>query len=211
MDNIKFLDSIESNLELGITYRPLYGNNWLVDIYPINIPFLSRDAIEKENKYYFPSINITSSAIHLDDNMLLKRCNWIDSVGVIFSSSFTMSKDLLKDLLKERKIQFSYRTDQDDAVYGNNIVNHIISELLYSYGERYPKYFNRFICPRKPIHILSVDLSIERYISIEHSIGNDMFNDKLNYCLPRYLTWWNHLCKLSMLIANKKWGWPIDF
>lgn len=208
MDNIKFLDSIESNLELGINYRPQYGNNWLVDIYPINIPFLSRNAIEKENKYYFPSINITSSAIHLDDNMLLKRCNWIDNVGVIFSSSFTISKGLLEKLLEESKIQFSYRTDQDDTVYGNNIVNHIISELLYSYGERYPKYFNRFICPRKPIHILSVDLSIERYISIEHSIG--IGYDK-NYCLPRFLTWWNHLCKLSRLIANKKWGWPIEF
>lgn len=207
MDNIKFLDSIENNLELGINYRPLYENKLLVDIYPINIPFLSRDAIEKENKYYFPSINITSSAIHLDNNMLLKRCNWIDSIGVIFSSSFTMSKDLLKNLLEEGKIQFSYRTDQDDTVYGNNIVNHIISELLYSYGERYPKYFNRFICPRKPIHILSVDLSIERYISIEYSIGYD----NLKYCLPRYLTWWNHLCKLSMLIAYKKWDWPIEF
>lgn len=207
MDNIKFLDSIENNLELGINYRPCYGkNNWLVDIYPINIPFLSRDAIEKENKYYFPSINITSSAIHLDDNILLKRCNWIDNVGVIFSSSFTMSGELLKNLLEESKIQFSYRTDQDDTVYGNNIINHIISELLYSYGERYPKYFNRFICPRKPIHTLSVDLSIERYISIEHCIGNDINPDN---CLPRYLTWWNHLCKLSMLIAYKKWHWPI--
>jgi len=207
MDNIKFLDSIESNLKLGINYRPTYYNNWLVDIYPINIPFLSRDAVEKENKYYYPSINITSSTIYLDNNILLKRCNWIDNIGVIFSSSFTMSKDLLKNLLEEKsKIQCSYRTDQDDSVYGNNIVNHIISELLYSYGERYPKYFNRFICPRKPIHILSVDLSIEHYISIEHSIGND-----LNYCLPRYLTWWNHLSKLSMLIANKKWDFQLEF